>query len=367
MRKCALLLLVLLAAVFAATPAPAGAASRHFTAKKAIWGPVIYNGKSQFPIYHDLGAGIWHSALDWDTVAPSKPANPRDPADPAYNWPPELDMAEREAAKYKIRIAIQLRKAPGWANGGRAPEWAPKHASDFANFATAAARRYPSVRLWMIWGEPSRRDNFMPLTPEKQGSTRLTRKQAAAPRKYAQILDASYAALKKVRRSNLVIGGNTFTAGDITPYNWVHYMRLPNGKPPRMDLYGHNAFTGRPPKTRRLYHSQIVDFSDLPKFEHYLDSQVRAPGGRKLRIFISEFFWPTDHANGEFGFHLDPSTQASWLSQALARAESSKRIYSLAWYSLYDDPPMANGMEVNRGLLRRSGKKKPAYAAFRRG
>jgi hypothetical protein len=46
---------------------------------------------------------------------------------------------------------------------------------------------------------------------------------------------------------------------------------------------------------------------------------------------------------------------------------SSKRIYTLAWYSLYDDPPMANGMEVNRGLLRRSGKKKPAYTAFRRG
>jgi hypothetical protein len=207
----------------------------------------------------------------------------------------------------------------------------------------------------------------MPLTPEKQGSSHLTAKQAAAPRKYARMLDASYAALKKVRRSNLVIGGNTFTAGDITPYNWVHYMRLPNGKPPRMDLYGHNPFTGRPPKTKGPYHAQVVDFTDLPKFERFLDGQVRAPGGGRLRLFISVFFWPTDHANGEFPFHLDPSTQGSWLSQALQVTMHSKRIYTLAWYSLYDDPPQANGLEVNRGLLRRNGKHKPAYNAFRAG
>ena len=144
-------------------------------------------------------------------------------------------------------------------------------------------------------------------------------------------------------------------------------MRLPNGKPPRMDLYGHNPFTGRPPKTRGPYHSQVVDFTDLPKFEHYLDGQVRAPGGRKLRLFLSEFFWPTDHANGEFPFHLDLKTQASWLSQALRITMHSKRIYTLAWYSLYDDPPAPDGMEVNRGLLRRSGKKKPSYNVFRSG
>src|SRR4051794_41738592 len=106
---------------------PAGAATRHFTAKKAIWGPVIYEGKSQFPIYHDLGAGIWHSAIDWNAVAPSKPAHPRDPADPAYNWPAELDQATSEARKYKIRVALQLRKAPGWANGGHAPDGAAKN------------------------------------------------------------------------------------------------------------------------------------------------------------------------------------------------------------------------------------------------
>ncbi|MEA2469142.1 MAG: hypothetical protein QOE38_140, partial [Thermoleophilaceae bacterium] len=158
-------LLVALAATFgAAAPAPASAATRHISVKNAIWGPVEYGGKSQFPIYHDLGAGIWHSALDWNAVAPTRPANPRDPSDPAYDWPALLDEGVSEAAKYKIRVALQIRRAPEWANGGRPSSWVPTNVADLADFATAAARRYPSVKLWMIWGEPSRRDNFMPLT-----------------------------------------------------------------------------------------------------------------------------------------------------------------------------------------------------------
>src|SRR4051812_11206864 len=117
MRKPALLLL-LAAAALGALATPAGAAKRHFTTKKAIWGPATYKGKSQFPIYHDLGAGIWHTAIAWTNVAPTRPANPRDPSDPAYDWPADLDSAIQEAAKYKIRVAVQIRAAPGWSNGG---------------------------------------------------------------------------------------------------------------------------------------------------------------------------------------------------------------------------------------------------------
>ena len=49
-----------------------------------------------------------------------------------------------------------LNTAPGWANGGHEPHWAPTDPGDFADFAVAASRRYPGVRYWMIWGEPSK-------------------------------------------------------------------------------------------------------------------------------------------------------------------------------------------------------------------
>jgi hypothetical protein len=345
------------------------APSRHVTDKKSIWGPVTYNGKSQFPIYHDLGAGIWQRTIYWNNIAPQRPTHPKDPTDPAYEWPSDLGLAVKEARRYHIRVSLLVIFTPGWANGGQPYNWVPKKISDYTDFLTAAARRYPSVKLWMIWGEPTRQPNFMPLTPQTLGSRTLTAQQAAAPRYYARMLDASYATLKAVRRSNIVIGGNSFTSGDINPYNWARYLRLPNGKRPRMDLYGHNPFSGRRPQRHPAFvDPSVVDFSDLEAFAKFLDrNNVRSPSHKPLRFFLSEFFWPTDHANGEFNFHLTPKLQASWLDSALKITESWSRIYTLGWFSLYDDAPNGQGTEVNRGLMRLSGKRKPAYGVFRKG
>src|SRR5439155_24304190 len=155
--------MVLASACAALSAAPATAAKRHFTSKKSIWGPVTRDGVSQFPTYHDLGAGIWQTTLSWRDVTPTRPADPTNPSDPAYHWPAELDQAVSEASRYHIRISLLVMSSPPWANGGRPYNWVPTRISDYTDFLTAAARRYPSVHLWMIWGEPSRRANFMPL------------------------------------------------------------------------------------------------------------------------------------------------------------------------------------------------------------
>jgi hypothetical protein len=65
------------------------------------------------------------------------------------------------------------------------------------------------------------------------------------------MLDASYGALKRANRHNIVIGGDTWTGGEISPLNFIRAMRLPNGRRPRMDLYGHNPFTARSPNLRK--------------------------------------------------------------------------------------------------------------------
>src|SRR4051812_5199677 len=80
---------LLCACLFLLIPAVAGAADQ--TSKKAIWGPAERDGKSQFPIYKDLGVGIYQRSVSWADTAPTKPANPTDPADPAYQWPSDLD------------------------------------------------------------------------------------------------------------------------------------------------------------------------------------------------------------------------------------------------------------------------------------
>jgi hypothetical protein len=357
-----------IAALIGLLLATSSAADAAPTRKKAIWGPVRVNGVSQFPIYRDLGAGIWETTMDWSQVAPTRPARPRDPSDPAYRWPAELDDALRQAARHRMRVLVLIFRAPRWANGGRSHEWAPKRPRDFADFAQAASRRYRRVKFWMIWGEPSRRENFKPLRYLRFGR-RVGRRATRGPRLYARILDAAYARLKRVDKRDLVVGGNTFTTGDVPPLLYVKLLRLPNGKPPRMDLYGHNPFTARRPNLRRppLGYG-YADFSDLDTLARYVDRYLRRPRRRRrLRFFLSEFMLPTDHPNYEFNFHVTRRTQARWLAAALRITRRWSRIYSLGWFSLYDEPPNRRGDEVNRGLLDYRGRRKPAYYAFRRG
>jgi hypothetical protein len=350
-----------------------GTAFARQSIKKSMWGPVRVNGVSQFPIYYDLGVGIYQTQVLWGEVAPRRPARPEDPADPAYRWPSELDFAIAEASRYGMRVAIQLFGSPSWANGGHPAgtgrNFPPRQPSDFAAFAEAAARRYPSVHLWMVWGEPTRKANWQTIRRERRGRP-LTRAAAAAPRLYARILDAAYSAFKRVSAQNLVIGGNTFTTGDISPLNWIRSMRLPNGLPPRMDLYGHNPFSGRKPDLRKPpLRTGFADFSDLDTLARWTDRFLsRGPGRRRhLRLFLSEFLLPTDHENHEFNFWVDRRTQANWLAAALRITRRWKRIYTLGWFSLYDDPPRPDRREVRRGLIEVGGKRKPAYYAYRRG
>lgn len=358
-------LLPLLVAVAAcATPGAAHAAKT--TIKKSMWGPITIDGKSQFPVYEDLGVGLFQHTLSWAAIAPTRPLDPRNPDDPAYQWPTDVDTAIAEADKSGIEVSLMLISAPPWANGNRDQRWAPDRAGDFADFAAAAAKRYPAVRHWMIWSEPTKSSNFQPLDPD--GGHRVRGKGLRGPHKYAEILDASYAALKAVDRRNLVIGGNTFTVGTIAPLRWIRAMRLPSGRRPRMDLWGHNPFSARAPNLKApALGSGYADFSDLDNLVRVLDHAYRrAPRKqRHMKLFLSEFTLPTDHKNFEFNFYVDRATQAKWLAKALRIARSYKRIYTLGYLGLYDDPVRDDGEQVERGLLTRDGDHKPAYAAYR--
>jgi hypothetical protein len=335
----------------------------HFSGRKAIWGPVRENGVSQFPVYRDLGVGIYEIRLRWDDVAPTRPRRPSNPSDPAYRWPAELDDAVSQARLYNMRVLVMVIGAPRWANGGHSWNWAPRRPSDYADFISAATRRYPSVHLWMVWAEPSRVDNFAPLHKSRPDARTLTRRQSAAPRLYARILDAAYGALKAVSRRNLVIGGNTFTTGDIKTGQWIQYMRLPGGGRPRLDLYGHNPFSFRRPNLANPPGAEAsVDFSDLGRLSSMVDRGLARSRGRHIPLFLSEFTIPTA-PDREFNFYTDLGVQAAWIRAAFGIVHRWPRIYALGWIHVRDDPPGGSA----GGLLDARGAKKPGYYAFRAG
>jgi hypothetical protein len=349
-------LLVLVASVALSTQSPDVNAD-----VKAIWGPDIVNGASQFATYRDLGSKIYEASLDWSSTAAQRPRQAQDPSDAAYVWSTDLTAAVARASRNHMQVALQIINAPGWANGGRPSNWAPKRAADFADFAAAAARRFPQVHLWMILGEPSRGHNFEPLTPAKPFA-KLNAAQAAAPHRYARMLDAAYAALKRVSSKNLVIGGMTYTTGDISTQQWIENMRLPNGKPPRLDLYGHNPFSFRVPNLANpASPNQNVDFSDLARLAKLVDRNLGRKGNRHPRLFLSEWTIPT-FVDQEFNFFATPAVQAQWITDGLAIARRWSRIYAVGWIHLYDDPPVTGG-----GLLMADGTKKPGYYAWKGG
>lgn len=333
--------------------------------EKGFWGPIAVDGRSQFPLYEQLGVTIYQTSLWWMSAAPSRPARPRDPDDPAYRWPPQIDEAIRQARRHDMKILIMLIGSPPWANGGRSKEYAPRNPTDFADFARAAAKRYRGVRHWMIWGEPSRSHNFKPFVQQPLG-TRITAAQKRAPRRYARLLDKAYGQLKAERRSNLVIGGNTYVTGEVRPPDWVRSMKLPNGRPPRMDLYGHNPFSFRNPNLRNPPSTEdLVDFSDLGRFDKLIQRYLGRPRHKRIRLFLSEFTIPTAR-DREFNFHVSRKTQAKWITNAFRVARKVDAV-ALGWVHLYDEPPVPGQTSVKGGLLTHDGRRKRGFYAFLRG
>jgi hypothetical protein len=349
--------LAVLVIVFAGLAALAPAGASAFT--KAVWGPVTFRGVNQFPLYKALGAHIYETTLNWNEVAPRKPKHPDDPNDPAYRWPASLTTEIVQANEYGMRVVIQVGNAPSWANGGHGGTgWAPKSPLTFAAFVQAATREYPSVHMWMIWGEPNRKGDFRPEVPAHYTETKLTAAQKRAPHLYARILDDSYGVLKKASRKNIVIGGDTYTAGLLDPQQWISNLKLPDGKSARMDMYGHNPFSYTIPLfAAKPSRYGEVQFSDLPRLETWTKRYLR----HRMPLFLSEFCVPTAR-DQTFNFYVSPPSRvAQWVKDALVTSRRSGYVAALGWVNVHDELPLNSC-----GLIAQNGTRKPDFYAFMR-
>ena len=357
-----------------------GGAAQRANTTKAIWGPSSFDASnaacptpdpcSAFPIYRELGVDVYQFQLWFSQIAPTPPADPRNPNDPAYKWPASADAIVREAAANGIQPAALIQLSPPWANGTsrferkcrttfhacRSVVSAPDPTA-FADFAYAASRRYPSIKLWMIWGEPMLGNNFQPMPPRSK----------LGPRTYGKILDKTYVALKQASPLNLVAGGSTVTQQPPnvgfggSPVAFIKSMRLKNGRMPRMDLLSHNPFEARFPNLRKTPISRgYGGLSDIDSLHRDLlkiyGKRVKVP-----KLWLSEYTVVSDQP--QFGgFFISRKEQARWLSAAYAIAGSQKYVAGLGWFTLLDQPKGPGS--GNHGLMQRDGVRKPSFFAY---
>jgi hypothetical protein len=321
---------------------------------KAIWGPTrMPDGSSAFREYKRLGVDVVQFQLAWDQIAPARPRHQANHRDRRYRWPATVDEGVRAARRRGIQVALLVRGSPPWANGGRSPEWVPSPRR-YARFLTAASRRYRSVHRWMIWGEPNRAGAFQPLPPNKP----------TGPRAYARLLDAAYVALKHRSRHNIVVGGMTFSFGEVFPTKWLRWMRLPGGRRPGLDEYGHNPFTRRKPNIRLHGYSGYPGARDMSDMDTFAREVRQAYPHRRPRLWISEFTVSSDRPNRAFNFAVSRRAQAAWLKSAFSIAGKIGAA-GMGWFNLQDEPA-SEPLGLTTGLMTYEGVRKPVYRAFRR-
>jgi len=339
--RVALLLGVLLALVWA----PAGSASSQirYGLQDDAW---ITDGPGTLAQRLDrldkIGVEIVRYNLRWDQIARKKSANPASPADPAYDWKAS-DAVLRGLRARGIAALLTIYGTPAWANGGRAPSYAPTRSSDIAAFARAAAKRYSWVQRWAIWNEPNQRRWLRPTSPAVYT---------------VRLLNPAYAAIHGANRHALVAGGVTAprgNAGGVSPVDWITGMKRAGA---RLDAYAHNPYPLSPhtetPWAGGCGGCRTLTMATLPKLLH----DVQAAFGPK-RIWLTEYGYQTNPPDRLIG--VSPSLQAEYMGEAALRAYLAPRVDVLIHFLVRDEPDLGGWQS---GLLTAAGVAKPSYRAF---
>ena len=289
-----------------------------------------------------LGAPIVRFTLRWNEIARRRPKQPTSPRDPAYDWR-RPDRVLRGLRRYGLTPVLTVVGTPGWANGGRSPNFAPPRPRDFRRFATAAARRYSWVRYWLIWNEPNKRLWLRPTRPVIY---------------VRHLLNPGYEAIHAVLPHAQVGGGVTGprgAAGGVAPTAWVRGMAAARA---RFDAYAHHPYPAFPSETPSSGGCRNCPWITMATI-------------RKLLILVKRSFGPKPIWLTEYGYQSRPpdmflgvplKRQATMLSLAAMRAWRLPRVTMLIQY-LYRDERALHRFQT--GLVFADDRPKPSLEGFR--
>jgi hypothetical protein len=306
------------------------------------WGPAPFTGplESRLKLLDTLGVKMVRFTLVWREIAPTEPADPTDPNDPAYDWH-AFDPVMNGLHAHHIATLVTIWGSPRWANGGNGQNFMPTRG--FGNFALAAARRYPWVRLWTAWNEPNLRVFAAPVSPSLY---------------VRHVLNPAWAALHRANAANRVAGGVTSpraTPSGMAPVRFAEEMRRAHA---RLDAYAanpHPVSRAETPFTDPCRHCQTLTMARLGKIRRL----VTRLWGARTPLWLTEYAYETNPPQRARGI--------PWARQALFIGQSALRVWQqpnttlLIWFLVRDEPRVVGWQS---GLFTTTGVPKPARAAF---
>jgi hypothetical protein len=309
------------------------------------------------------GATIVRLLVQWNLVAPQRPANATNPFDPAYKFD-DVDEAVRAAQEQGQEAMLTISGTPRWSGGGN-PNRMPRRVDDFKRFAQAIASRYsgrfvgyPFVRFWSVWNEPNL--NLF-LTPQFNAAGR-----SVAPANYAKLYSAAYAGIKAGNALAKVAIGETSARGrdrrvpgvsdTHSPGKFAELVARAN---PRLkfDAWAHHPYPFNPnSRPSQIVKWPNVSLASLPRFVTSLNTWFRRTSSK---IWVTEYGHQT---RPEDSFGVPYATQAAYVRQAVGIAKKMPFVDMFIWFVYQDD----QGQPWDSGLYTQSGVAKGAApASFR--
>lgn len=331
--------------------------------------------------------------LNWASVAPggaTKPAgfSATNPSDPHYNWA-SVDATVETAAAHHARVLLILNTAPQWAQPPNRPAslksfpgaWNPS-ATEFAAFTHAAAVRYggkfrdplhpglnlPRVHYWEIWNEEN--------LPYDLGAPNLVEE-------YRSLLNDSYAAIKGVDRSNMIVLGGLAPVSFVAPLSigplkfaadlfclrrigtrFVRARKCPH--PAHFDIFADHPYTLAVTPTQHAYVYDDVLIADLGKIDTVLRTAERLHTvARHTRhpIWVTEWSWFTNPPDKQIGDREPVAARYT----AYSMYEMWRAGVSFVSWFLVRDPPLGRnspGLVYGGGLYTTAGREKLVMRAF---
>jgi hypothetical protein len=334
-RRAALVLAALCAALLLAAPAQARSVPRGWLGVQAD-GPLTEPGNafaSEWGLMAAAGVESVRVAFDWRLAQPTA-GGPIDFS--------ATDAAVVAAAQQRLPVLPVVHRTPDWAAArpGDGAASAPRDAVAYTSYLTALVGRYgPSgslwaerpglprvpIRDWQIWNEPN-----------------LTRYWTSQPfaKPYVKLLRASRRALRAADP-----GSRTILAG-LPNESWIALRKVYRaGGRGTFDVVALHPYTGRPRNVIKL-----VEFArrEMRRFHD----------GRRP-VWLTELSWPASQGKteGAPGFVTTERGQAARLKTALsllAKARERLKIGRVVWYTWLSREGSHNSFDWS-GLRRERG------------